>query len=322
MGELKKNHHYVPQLYLNAWASPDLYVMINGKIEKRNPKSIAKEKYFYHLEELSQNDLLFIDFMTKNMNEHALKRNESWKQIYTTFSNITKSINESANKTADDERLIREVRMNTDENLFSSIENEVQAIIKAIIEEKKIPDKDESLSMLCFFIGMQYFRTKRMKDAFERSIAETITARQSVMSSDELHFFESLNAHAIWTVLSKYFATNLGLYFYANTIKHHTLYLIHNHTNLAFLTCDQPTINLKASGKYQSEIVPKEFDLYYPISPNLALFFAENGADAYLENTENITIETVQYFNDKIANHAFEQVYSNDKKLLETYLKS
>lgn len=86
--------------------------------------------------------------------------------------------------------------------------------------------------------------------------------------------------------------------------------LIENSTSLNFITSDQPIFNVKAPLNYSQEV--KEFELYYPVSPNYAIYISKtgNGKDVINEND-------VLFYNQLVKSHSFEQIFAKNESDLE-----
>lgn len=85
--------------------------------------------------------------------------------------------------------------------------------------------------------------------------------------------------------------------------------ILHNKSPLAFITGDQPLLNLcGASGA---------FVFYYPLSPTVAIFYAKKGRlhDTY-QWLERLGPREVDWLNKRLANACVSQVYADSKETL------
>ena len=90
--------------------------------------------------------------------------------------------------------------------------------------------------------------------------------------------------------------------------------LIRNNTHVSFITGDQPIINLKYD--YSSgDISPTELELYYPISPYLALLINAKT----MKNEVTIDEKQVEELNQAILHASKDFIIGNSKELLELY---
>ena len=99
------------------------------------------------------------------------------------------------------------------------------------------------------------------------------------------------------------------LVFYCLIISSAKVSLLKNKTNIPFITGNQPVINIKSE---YDNTPAKEIQLYYPISPKLALLFDEK------ELFENpISVDDVLFYNEKIKQASEALIVGNKKETLE-----
>jgi len=162
-------------------------------------------------------------------------------------------------------------------------------------------DDDQGRAKFSAFIAFQYGRTPKMR----------ISSMYAVKKIENLKNIDIVNNYN-QKKIAKYFDVLLpeliGNYLYSRS----KLILLVNNTGFDFITCDQPVYNIKAN--LESIEMPKEFELYYPISPQRALIFTENE-----DFDAKLTIEKVDNFNKFMCAVSEEQIYSNSSVLLEKY---
>jgi hypothetical protein len=312
---MKKNQHYIPQFYLKNFQKSKLYVLFQNKIEVRNPKSIAKEKYFYRLTELRENEVKFLRGFIDTMDKNYKKMASTWINLYEYLFRMMSLIN-SSDDSDETQKMFKEMLINTDENLYSNIEDSNVNFISTIIKKEAIELADDEKSLFCFYISVQYFRTKRIKEATLRALGNARNERIHLYDDETKEFYNSLDFESIWMVLIKILASNMG--FGISKLKKFDLLI--NNTTLPFITCDQPCINLVADGNYDKSAIVDDFVLYYPLSPKIALIMSEDYS-LYVKNSKKITREEVTKLNNMIFNHSLEQVYSNDLETLKKYIQ-
>lgn len=113
---------------------------------------------------------------------------------------------------------------------------------------------------------------------------------------------ESILPHMIWLIQVKCSAALSG--------QGANLQVIRNDTSLPFITGDQPIINMKAK---VVDVAPKEFVLYYPLSPKVAIII--NGSDSHKEKRLDKKME-VDELNCMILEHSYEYIVSNIQDVL------
>jgi hypothetical protein len=96
--------------------------------------------------------------------------------------------------------------------------------------------------------------------------------------------------------------------------KKRRLVIIENMTESAFITGDQPVINLHGGG----EKSPAALSWYYPISPHLALLLPEVDEEPAV-STESLTSAQVDDLNEKIVTASHRQVFAQSPSSLKPY---
>lgn len=148
------------------------------------------------------------------------------------------------------------------------------------------------------FMCVQYVRTKKLQD----TMFELLKGNNIV------------NIENSWGVLRHIFATTIAWNIVnKNTFK---IILLKNISSIPFITGDQPIINIHPINKENQEV--SELELYFPISPNLAILLSKKSE--YSEyNQKNINQSEVETYNKFVIDSFHEQVYSNSKEILEKY---
>ena len=86
--------------------------------------------------------------------------------------------------------------------------------------------------------------------------------------------------------------------------------VIHNKTTLPFITSDQPVINLK----YEKGKELKEFVIFYPLRPDMAIIVNDESKDRTKEiDNKNI----IDNYNCKMTEHFDKYLISDKKEVLE-----
>ena len=96
------------------------------------------------------------------------------------------------------------------------------------------------------------------------------------------------------------------------------LLLLKNETEIPFITSDSPCINIYASYIDPFELQGDDFEIYFPISPTLALLYTNRTGYKNIENSE-ITLndkKMILQFNSSIKKLAKRYLYSNINNLL------
>lgn len=95
--------------------------------------------------------------------------------------------------------------------------------------------------------------------------------------------------------------------------------LLDNKTTNHFLTTDQPIINYVGDIS-DDEGYAKELELYYPLSPQIALYIHFNAEQSEKFIVEDLSEEQVEQYNRKMIDNSHMWVFSYTQKQLESYL--
>lgn len=322
MSEAKRIHHFVPQMHLKMWKKPILYAYNKEKkiIEERNPKTVAKGKDFYKYPQLSKNDFTFIRLLFKNLKPPFNNITEEWIKIFEVSSKLLNYVESNLHGNKQVERELKIMRSNSIEDSLSIIEDSLKKAIDAIELENQVYLKDQDNEFdLYFGICLQYFRTKRIREASLNSFESALSDKENELRKDQLEFMKSLNFDAIWFVMIFILTSNMSITFYENNIKKSNLYIIDNLTKIPFIIGDQPAINLSASANYSGDDVVDKIDLYYPISPSKAIIITDNQISNYVKDLNHIEVNEIHEINRIVFKHALIEVFSNDSELLKSY---
>ncbi len=158
---------------------------------------------------------------------------------------------------------------------------------------------EQSCITLFHFLASQHMRTKGIK----------------VKTIEILKRKNGLDVSRIWSIMSHMFATNIGMGVYLER-KNRQLVLVENMTDLAFVTGDQPVINLHGDG----DKPPATLSWYYPISPRLALLLPEVDEGPSV-STASLTSAQVDDLNAKIVAASHRQVFAQSRSSLKRYTR-
>jgi hypothetical protein len=151
--------------------------------------------------------------------------------------------------------------------------------------------KDERCIPFLNYLCTQYMRTKGIKD-------RTIELCNADGSAD---------LSRLWNVLIHMFATNIGADLFRDR-RRRKLILVHNRTDVPYITGDQPAINLKGARPHP----PENLSIYYPISPQLALLLADVDEEP-LFGIEGLTAAQASMLNEKLFEASYKQVFAQSE---------
>ena len=152
--------------------------------------------------------------------------------------------------------LIDTFRTNALEDYHAGIEAAFVPLLESALRKDIGFFSDERSCITLFhFLASQHMRTKGVK----------------VNTIEILRRKSGLDTSRIWGIMSHMFARNIAMGVFLER-KRRNLVLVESMTDLAFVTGDQPIINLHGGDGERS---PATLSWYYPISPCLALFLTE-----------------------------------------------
>jgi hypothetical protein len=168
---------------------------------------------------------------------------------------------------------------------------------KALNGDISFYNDDNQCIPFLHYLCTQYWRTKGIKD---RAI--------ELCNADK-----SADLSRVWNILVHMFAPNTGASLFLER-RQRKLILIHNRTDVPFITGDQPAINLKGARPRPTE----SLSIYYPISPQLALLLADVDEEP-LFATEGLTASQASMLNGKLFDACYKRVFAQSEKSLSQY---
>lgn len=305
--ERKIQQHYVWEHYLRAWCFNGKQIYCYRVHDKKtfavNPDKTAKEREFYKIKELSEKEEKVIyEAFIKSNNKLAEAMNLGWLNSYTKIFRFKKHLESKGITNQEIENEIATLIINLEEDHHTRLEQKALPIIESLsIGDTSILRNEDSLMDFCLFLCTQYYRTKKIKNAVIQNV-------QPIGLQLDVDFKN------MWNVVSFIFSTNSS---YALLIKKNFKWTLLINEKNTFITSDQPVINVE--GKYSTNTVTEKLEFYYPISPNKALLISDIN---YINEGEIVEINEFEAkkYNTLMLNTCEEQIYFNDKDLLERLL--
>jgi hypothetical protein len=186
---------------------------------------------------------------------------------------------------------------NLNENYHAAIENGFWPYLEAI-KNRDFSFYEDPQKASGFFYGLyvQYMRTK--------AVRERACKKENVLFDD---------MERVWDVLSHILAVEAGGSLFVSRNEFRIL-VLDNHTEVPFITSDQPIINMLTPGG--SWDVPEKMELYYPLSPKQTMLYLEK-ATAVGGISTCVSIDEAHRYNMMMLDHCAFRVFSNS----EVYLK-
>lgn len=307
MSDLKKRQHYVWRHYLRPWAKNEsiwTYFKEQDKIIKPGLMGVAQEKYFYGLEDFTDEEIAFLKNFVDKTSPPVLKSlNSDFLTLFTSTSLLKRQLEANTNPKVNKEFIsseIKKLEANSMEDAHCIMENLGFKIIQCrSLEELKELSIDDNLFDAIMFLCVQYFRTKGMK--------------KSVLKSFKGDKFEGL-ADKSWSIISFVMATTLAR---SISLDNKLRFIfIENTTTTPFITGDQPDFNI-LNDKLNDEGEVVELELYYPLTSKYAisLHFRPDQVDIFEGKTADENY--VNDLNKKVFENADYYVFADNEKILE-----
>jgi len=286
----KRKQHYVWEHYLAAWATGmTLYCDHDGRQFPASTDKVANERDFYRLKELSAEDLRYVKLLVERL-PHAEARAmaSNWITKFQAPFEINRKYSQGKLKNDAFEAAFDEAVNNLEEELHAKFEAEAIPLLAELKQCRASSIFDDAAGVkAAMFIALQYLRTPSMR----RKIG--------AVNTDEIPGFDIETA---WGVLRTVYSTTFaaGLYLRRSLMR---VTFLHASPERGFITGDQPVVNV---GDSQNEALVQ---LYYPLSPRLAMLLAFNAKPSSSSEVELSFEETCSY-NRRMAAAADRQLYA------------
>lgn len=331
--KLKKAQHYVFQSYLKAWCNDGkkLWCLKDNNIFESNTHNVAQQRFFYEIEKWSEEEIAFYKiyisdqplWFQKSLIAHfheyqyPFEEEERLKKLHDALLCYIRLKGDNAlpleieENFSDVQKVLDIAKKNMTEDFYSDIEGEATKWIEMLQNKDTSFYKGDEFGDFISFIGLQYFRTKKMSDHF-------INVLESAKNNKNLVPYWKRYGINPKHIISRHFVHMLAWQYQGalteNLIqkKPHMTLLVNNSPN-HFLTSDQPIINIKADYKDVNQTV-KELVLYLPISPTIAITINDNNS------VDEISIDefTINQYNKLIVDSSHEFVFGdNEDSLLQ-----
>lgn len=302
----KKLHHKVARFYLKAWdvqgrnaRDAQLFCLQNDGIRRDNLRNVGAENRFYELREMSESDVAFVREAAIAGSPECLKpHHERLVRCFSLPHRVQKKLEARGNLTPEQMAPIHCLIAEMNEDFHTSIEESFKPFLASMLagDLSFYTDPREATS---FFWGIaaQYLRTDLVKKA------------QRMLKGNKFEVFERTA-----NVLVHIYAVNLGYNLYAYR-EQYRIILLENHTDVPFVTADQPVINIASNPTDTNE--PEKFELYYPLSPTKAMLLVDPSSE-HLPSDSSVSPISVHLYNSHMAARSYQQIYGSTRQILES----
>lgn len=267
-----KKQHYIWRKYLSPWTENNsntgkIACLRNQKVFSTSLMNVAHENYFYEITEMSPREKNLVYSLAI---EHGANRqkevNQGWLEFCCApydFANWIQNCGKSINGQHYDiykDKNFTALLIEHIERLHCQIEISGIKYIDLIKNgDLSFWNDDKSRDEFSFFLSMQIFRTKCMRDKIVGCIDQCLKTCRGL---------EDIRPHNIWLPLSLIFASNIGAH-----ITHDYFPVLLCNKEDFFVVGDQPIINTFAIP--YSEREPDDMELFYPITTHTAILITQ-----------------------------------------------
>lgn len=285
---MKKRQHYIWRHYLSSWTSNDqIWCKREGKCFNTSLENIGQKRFFYKAERL-------------NLLERKIVENFIFKRHPSSYESSLSTLNIYDLSSEGDD-----VTQKTSIEEYHTLIEHTAIDIMATLRLKDMSWLKCKQSKINFsrFLGVQYSRTNRNHSIM--SEGSLLAIKKFPQCKDK---FDPAKVAKVFAMLMGDF---IGNWIYSSA----QFSLIENNTGIDFITGDQPIFNLDMKGRGEFE-EPEKFNLYYPLSPELALLISKE-----IPSNKEVSLKEVEEYNDFIERSSYEQLYSKQEVSLAKYGK-
>lgn len=336
----KKRQHYIFKKYLESWNNSKGQIFcsrLQTKIFETSCCNVASEQYFYKINPLNKNErtLLtnlintsfygntFLDDNIEEIIDYLIKPSIIIEHLNKLKEQLNDQIPEKSIIIEEKFKDVFDVgltaRINWLEDWHCQIElsglyyisniknKEIDFYSADLLCPQSLPElvNDDNFNFL-HFVCVQAFRTKKQRVLFRKAIDDATCQLPIGM--------EEMNVDNIHNIFQYFQSLKLAIDLRRANVN---ITLVENKTKLPFITSDQPVVikeGLTASVD-NTNVLPQ---LYYPISPDLAVLINHDNLPLKMTLDEEINVDT---WNKLMFECSHEMVFSNSEKVLEDLLK-
>lgn len=265
--------HYVQRAYLSKWEENNqlwIYDQFDSKIKNKGSKSICFEIDYYKLDRLSDDEKILFEILYSKLPYGLRKNIREINNILDHDIEVesnSKKIQEFVTKIFNDNKqeIEQEVFAQAGESIFCDIEqglsNEIwQKLLNA--DSTFINNEQYRLNLYSYIVG-QIWRVPAKKKLLAKNLNQIISKTNANISVDRMFPY---------FVYHQTMIESIGL----SQCNHHKLFYLHiaDDSKSEFITSDNPVINICVD--FDCNGSPKEYELYWPITPKLAVIISKH----------------------------------------------
>lgn len=276
-----RNQHYVWRYHLTAWQHDDGLVncLLRGKLLHTNPRNILAQRDFYKLTSITRGDIVFFRTWLDRLESREMAKLHQYVFETMVLGTTMNDIIQRRSDLPEDAKLVAQSAViEAHERIHGMIEKEVLPTIRQLRNGCiDCLSKDETAIRFFRFVGHQYCRTKRVRDAIAAVLAQP----------NPFGDFSRL-AHILCLCVAENIAA--WLFIARSDID---VCMLENDHDIEFITGDQPIVNLMSGDGLRP---PDEMVLYYPVSPRWAIVLARKRHKLRAKHLSRSTVEVLNEF--------------------------
>jgi len=262
------------------------------------------EKDLYEVQDLQPEDIEVIRRgVIEPSDEWARPGHEDLLKISARAATLNRCLAQRPNASNEAKKALMELISNLDENYHEAIEHDLQIALKSMLAGSVDFFSDVRLAgSFLRALALQSLRTKKRREAM-RTLVRIPLAGTAM--------------ERMWGPMSHMLAINIG----GSLLRDRSLFrivLLRNDTDSALITGDQPVINVNDERDFKG--IPAEIELYYPLSPKLAMWFVV-ASKAPKELTVELSEAEVRSYNARIVQNHHEQLYASTENALTEWIR-
>lgn len=308
--QTKRRHHYVWQKYLRAWETGGRVWCRRGAKEfASNTVNLAVESYFYRIFDLLPDERTLIAALMGKSHPLLRQLHAGWMDSLAAPFELEKGFQRVFGQNDDADAVFEHFKSEGEEVLHTNVENRGAPLLDRIREaDLSFFEDAQAYIDFTFFLPVQYFRTKKMRDAAAGALDASLRELRSKLE---------VRPGVVAAAMAQTFATNVSYALVAEKDAHRYT-LLRAPPGSEFLTSDQPVVNLDALNTPEGQ-APDQMVLLYPVSPELALHLEKVPGRPALTRTRELSAEEVDAYNQAVVDLSHEQLFATTKDVLSRY---
>lgn len=316
MNQVTKKQHYVWRYYLSPWTDNNsstgrIVCLRNNKVFIASLTNVAHENYFYEVKRLSEKEINLIYLITSQNASGTYKAIiRKWIDLFCAPFDLADYLTPffplMNQRYVDPNQVLKDLSIEHIEQFHGLIEKWGISYLELLRQgDIHFWHEQDNRDRFAFFLCVQYFRTKRIRDNIIFAFRQVI--KDNMVWSD-------IHPENMWIPLSLILATRVGVYI---SQKLSPVILWTPNDEGCFIVGDQPVVNTYST--FDSS-APDKMELFYPISPNLALLLTEKAPEGNIKRVA-INRSEIERYNMIEFKSSCEQIFAKDKAHLDAVIQ-